>query len=193
MSKKNLLILVLLTSVAINLFFIGGIGFRVSNNRDFNPRPFPPNVGWVVRDLSEERRAQLEPVLRQSYDEIRPMRREMFAAQRQVNEIMASSSFDAAALDQAFAELRAASDRYQALSHQQTIKLLSELTEEERQVAQEFVQRRGPREGREGRERFRGRDGGAEFGRGFGPGRPPLAPDDAPVNAQQQQVVVPDQ
>jgi uncharacterized membrane protein len=180
MSRSKLIIVALLVSVAINLVFVGGISYRASSIQDFGPRPFPPNVGWVVRDLSEERRSELDPILRQSYDEIRPIRGEMFQAQRRVNELMASASFDAEALDQAFAELRDAGERYQTLSHQQTIAIFNELTEEERQMAQQFVQRRGPREGRE---RFRGGDGRPGFGARFGPdgprgpgGRPPPSP-----------------
>ena len=177
MNKVKLIILGLVISVAINLVFIGGIGYRASNFRDFGPRPFPPNVGWVVRDLSEERRRELEPLLEQSYEEIRPMRGEMIAAQRRINELMASPSFDAEALNQAFAELRNVSERYQALSHQQTIAILNELSEAERQMAMEFVQRRGPREGRD---RFRGRSGGPGFGPGSRPGRPSFPPPSPP-------------
>lgn len=169
MNRVKLIILGLVISVAINLVFIGGIGYRASNLRDFGPRPFPPNVGWVVRDLGEERRQELRPLLEQSYEEIRPMRREMSTAQRRVNELMASQSFDAEALNQAFAELRDLSERYQALSHQQTITILNELSEEERRMAMEFIQRRGPREGMD---RFRGRSGGPGFGPGGRPGRP---------------------
>lgn len=196
MSRKNIIILALLVSAGINLFFVGGIVSRVSNNgsREVGIRSFPPNISWVVRDLDEARRDELRPILRQSYEEIRPIRGEMFAAQRRVNELMASQAFDAAALDQAFAALRDVSDRYQALSHQQTISLLGELSEEERQMAQEFVQRRGPRDGRDGRDGFRGRDGRPGFGGGFGPdgsgrpggpGRPPFDAPPPPADPDQ--------
>ena len=181
MKDRNKLILIaLVASVAVNLVFIGGIGYRTSNTREFGTRPFPPNVGWVVRDLSEERRIELEPLLEQSYSEIGPIRREMGQAQRRVNELMASDTFDAQALGQAFTALREANERYQSLSHQQTITLLNELSEEERQIAQKFVQRRGPRDGAD---RSRGRNGrpgfrpGRPAGPPDGPGQPPFRPD----------------
>ena len=69
---------------------------------------------------------------------------------------------------------------FQSLSHQQTIILFNELSEEERQIAQEFVQRRGPRYGAD---RARGRNGRPGFRRGGpagpqgGPGQPPFRPD----------------
>jgi hypothetical protein len=90
-----------------------------------------------------------------SYESVRPIREEMFTAQHNVNELMTSSSFDGESLNQAFKALRATSDRYQALSHKQTISLLEQLSEEERTMAMKFLQRRGPRTRREGRGGFR--------------------------------------
>jgi len=157
MNRKNLISLGVLISITINLFFIGGIGYRLINTPEFDipsVRPLPPNLGWVVRDLSEERRSELEPQLLNSYERVRAIREEMFTAQRNVNELMTSSLFDGESLNQAFKALRATSDRYQALSHKQTISLLEQLNEEERTMAMKFVQRRGPRARREGRGDF---------------------------------------
>lgn len=193
MGKTKLIMLALVLSVAVNLFFIGGITYRASMYREFSGRPFPPNVGWIVRDLSEERRAELASLLERSAAEIGPMRGEMFAAQRQVNQLMAATEFDSDAINQAFAQMRDVNLRYQALSHQQSIALLNQLTAQERQMALEFVNRRGPRDGRDGfsgRERGRGGFGGPRgpggprrFGgpAGFGAGGSPLsAPPDPP-------------
>ncbi|PCJ22468.1 MAG: hypothetical protein COA96_14400 [SAR86 cluster bacterium] len=179
MNKNNFVILGLLISIAINLFFVGGIAYRFSNFKTgFMGRPLPPNVGWIVRDLSEERRTQLSPLLQQSFDATRSIRGEMFTTQRRVNELMSAQPFDGAALNQAFTELRDANLRYQSLSHEQTSLILNELSEEERQTALEFIERRGPRDGRDG---FRGMEHGPNFGgRRFsgsgGPGRPPSFP-----------------
>ncbi|NKB33770.1 MAG: periplasmic heavy metal sensor [Pseudomonadales bacterium] len=175
MNRSKLILVVLITSIAINLIFIGGISYRASAVREPSLRPFPPSVGWAVRDLSEERQAELEPLLEASNEEIRPMRQQMFQATRRVNELMRADEFNAEELRTAFEQLRSASNSYQALSHEQSIALLSELTEEERRTAQEFMQRRGPRGERDGR---RGRSGPG-FGPGGGPppdgfgGRPP--------------------
>ena len=90
----------------------------------------------------------------------------------------------AEAINQAFTELRDVNLRYQALSHEQSIALLNALTTQERQMALEFLNRRGPRDGRDG---FRGRErgfggprgpGGPRSGgpSGFGAGSPPLDP-----------------
>ena len=176
MNKNKILLLGLLLSLSINLFVVGGIAYRVTNFQDERSgRPLPPNVGWVVRDLEESRRSELEPQLRESFAEIFPIRREMMNAQRQVNVLMSAQPFDANALNTAFASLREASIRYQTLSHDQTSVILGLLTEEERQAALAFVKRRGPRDGRDG---FRGRDGGSGFRGPRGPDgqRPPPPP-----------------
>lgn len=180
MSKHRLLIIGLILSVGINLFLLGGIGMRMRAVEDFREaRPFPPNIGWIVRDLSEDRQAELGSVLQPLGEEISPLRRAMFDAQRRVNQLMTAEDYQAAALETAFANLRAASEAYTSLSHQQTVTVLNLLTEEERQAAVEFVQRRGPRDGRDGARRSR--SDGAGFPPPGGPdgrsgpdgGRPP--------------------
>jgi len=174
MSRTKFLMFALIVSVAINLFFVGGIAYRVNNLDSFTNRPLPPNVSWMVRDLSETRRAELQPLMERSAEEMRPVRRQMFDAQRRVNELMAGADFDTQTLEQAFAELRAANLHYQELSHEHSVAMLNQLTATERQAAVEFIQRRGPREGRDRRpDSDMPRDG-----RPFpdGPGRPPMPP-----------------
>ncbi len=151
MIRRRLLLFALLLSVAVNLFLIGGIGYRMAQMPERpEGRPLPPNLGWIVRDLSENRREQLSDQLRASAAQILPLRRAVFASQRQVNELMAAADFDAAALQQAFAELREASSRYQQATQEQTVIILAELTPEERQSARDFVRRRGTRDGSDG-------------------------------------------
>ncbi len=172
MSRQNLIVLGLIISLGINLFLIGGIATRINNQRDYDrSRPFPPNVGWIIRDLDENRQQELSEVLAPLGDEISPYRRAMFEAQRNVNQLMGAAEYDAAALDAAFTELREAAQAYTAITHEQTLAVLGELTEEERQAAMEFVQRRGPRDGRDG---FRGPGSrGPDGRRGPGGNRPP--------------------
>lgn len=180
MNKNKLIVLGLLFSLAMNLLFIGGIAYRSSNYQtEYSGRPLPPNVGWLARDLEEDRRSELQPLLQQSFEEIGPLRRDMITAQRRVNELISAQPFDSNALNQAFTELRTINLRYQELSHQQTSKILTELTEQERQTALEFIQRRGPRDGRDW---FRGREGGSGFRRSDNPDGqrrlPPFPPQD---------------
>lgn len=156
MNKRNLLLILLLASLALNLLLIGGIGWRMANARKYVQALVPPSTGWILRDLSEERRAELQPAAREGFESVRPARIEMFRAQRRVNELIGNEPFDQEALEDAFAQLRELSMDYQALSHERTIELLELLTPEERQAATEFV-RRGGRD-RAGRDGPRGRD-----------------------------------
>ncbi|MCI5105571.1 MAG: periplasmic heavy metal sensor [Pseudomonadales bacterium] len=151
MNRRRIILAALLLSVAVNLFFIGGLGMRMLRMEEFRAaRPLPPNLGWIVRDLSESRRAELSDSIRTGAEQINPLRADIFAAQRRVNELMVAEEFDPEALAQAFAELRAASDRYQQATQEQTVAIFGELTHQERQSAREFVRRRGPRDGSPG-------------------------------------------
>lgn len=152
MPKSKLLLLTLFASLIINLFLLGGIAYRVTSFREFGPRPVPTNLSWIVRDLSEARRNELAPLLEQNRSDSAVVRREMFNAQRSVNELMASPDFNAMELEEAFSQLRELGLRYQELSHQQFLEILNQLTTEERLAVRDFIQRRGPRDGHRGRD-----------------------------------------
>ena len=170
MNRKKAIVLALLASIVINLIFVGGIAFRYLNSeRGIMGRPLPPNIGWIVRDLSEERRSELASILQQKFKEIRPIREEMFVVQSSVNQLIVAQPFDAVALELAFTKLRETNTRYQEFSHRQINEILNGLSEEERRTAMGFMERRGPRDGRN---RFRGIDGGP-------PGGGPTPPEDA--------------
>ncbi len=163
-SKSKALLLILILSVGVNLFLVGGIVYRVSFQPQFGPRPMPRNVSWLIRDLAEERQSELQPFLENTRAESDKLRREMFSAQRRVNELMTSSEFNSDELETAFTALRSSSDAYQAFSHRQTVEILSRLTPTERHAALEFLQRRGPRsQGRDG-DRYQSRPPGPEGG-----------------------------
>lgn len=148
MIKRNLLTIALLLSLAANLFFIGGIGMRMLRVQDIrDARPLPPNLGWIIRDLDEDRRAELADEFRSVAEEIAPLRREILNAQRRVNSLITAEPFDADALSAAFADLRAASDHYQQVTQDQTSNILAQLTAAEREAARDFLRRRGPRDG----------------------------------------------
>ncbi len=179
MTKRNLLLLALLISVGINLFLLGGIAIRIANMPDFREsRPIPPNIGWVIRDLEDDRQAELMETLRPFAEQVAPLRRAMFEAQRDVNRLMSAAEYDEDALNEAFSRLREASQAYTSLSHTQTISLFSQLTEDERKAATDFVRRRGPRDGRDGRDGFFPGPGGPGRGRPPGPDFRPAPPPD---------------
>jgi Spy/CpxP family protein refolding chaperone len=149
MNTRGLLILGLLVSAGINLFLVGILSTRTSDRFPIEQaRPLPPNLRWLIRDLEETRQRDLVNLIQPLAAESASQRRALMTAQREVNRLMSASDFDAEALTKAFADLRLASDAYGAKSHAQTVAVLNELTASERRSAQDFIARRGPREGR---------------------------------------------
>ena len=168
MNDKRIVYL-LFVSLAINLVFIGGLGFRAMSFVERNHRPIPSNVGWAIRGLSAERSNQLIssldiPTNNQNLS-IAAARSNMIKAQRDANEVMRSPNFQEDTLRDALSALRTSNMHYQELSHEQMTLLFSKMTDQERKAASDFLNRIGPR-------RSQGRPPGPFPNRGVPP-RPP--------------------
>ncbi len=121
----------------------GGVGFR--------------DIRSFARFVPEEKRDDARVVLEQHQEEYRAAIDQMKAARRNVAEVFAADPYDPAALEQALAELRAASSATRSLAHGAMIEIGADLTAEERADVIEKFRERGRRwrEQRDGR----GRDG----------------------------------
>lgn len=142
-NRRNIVLLVLAVSVTLNLFFIGAVAARYIDRPE---RPMePPNMRWVMRALDDTTRESLRPRLSQYGDVLRPLRGEMFRAQRDVNALLAADPVDAQAVAAAFERLRAANLRYQEVTHEQLAQVFATLTPEQRVQAFRFMaERRNP-------------------------------------------------
>ena len=58
MNDKRIVYL-LFASLAINLVFIGGLGFRAMSFAERNHRPIRTNLGWAISGLNADRSNQL--------------------------------------------------------------------------------------------------------------------------------------
>ena len=168
MNEKRIVYL-LFVSLAINLVFIGGLGFRAMSFAERNHRPISSNLGWAIRGLSAERSNQLMsslnlPVNNQNLS-IAAARSNMIKAQRDANEVMRSPNFQEDTLRGALSALRTSNMHYQELSHEQMTLLFSKMTDQERKAASDFLNELGPR-------RSQGRPPGPFPNRGVPP-RPP--------------------
>ena len=168
MNDKRIVYL-LFVSLAINLVFIGGLGFRAMSFVERNHRPIPSNLGWAIRGLSAERSNQLMssldiPTNNQNLS-IAAARSNMIKAQRDANEVMRSPNFQEDTLRGALSALRTSNMHYQELSHEQMTLLFSKMTDQERKAASDFLNRIDPR-------RAQGRPPGPFPNRGVPP-RPP--------------------
>ena len=148
MNDKRIVYL-LFVSLAINLIFIGGLGFRAMSFTERNHRPVPSNVGWAIRGLSAERSNQLMSSLNILTNNqnlsIAAARINMIKAQRDANEVMRSPNFQEDTLRDALSDLRTSNMQYQELSHEQMTLLFSKMTDQEREAASDFLNRVGPR------------------------------------------------
>ena len=148
MNDKRIVFL-LFVSLAINLIFIGGLGYRAMSFTERNHRPIPSNVGWAIRGLSAERSNQLMSSLNILTNNqnlsIAAARINMIKAQRDANEVMRSPNFQEDTLRDALSDLRTSNMQYQELSHEQMTLLFSKMTDQEREAASDFLNRVGPR------------------------------------------------
>jgi uncharacterized membrane protein len=140
----------LVLSVALNLLFIGVVAGRFMYG---TPRPMSPHLGWVLRDLDEEARDKLRPIIEDQARTIRPLRHEMREAQKEFRNLLVEDSFDENALQESLSHLRRASEEYQSGMHHQMLMVLKDLEPEQRRRVARFLMRPRP----EGRNHRQGR------------------------------------
>ena len=147
-NKRHALLWTLAASLALNLFFVGAIGARMLSRDDGGRRSTPPSLGWILRDLDPQLQESLRPQLQQYGESLRPVRGQMFRAQRDVNRLLVEDPMDEEAILAAFAKLREINLRYQQMSHEQTLAVISQLAPEQRSRVFRFMSgRRNPMEG----------------------------------------------
>ncbi|MDG1907866.1 MAG: periplasmic heavy metal sensor, partial [Pseudomonadales bacterium] len=73
--KNRVVIILLICSLALNLLFIGGlIGRSIFGGP---PGHLPNHMGWMLRNLSDEKRKELRPQLKERSGSLRTVRQEM--------------------------------------------------------------------------------------------------------------------
>jgi uncharacterized membrane protein len=143
----------LLISVTLNFLIIGAIaGFWISGASDAHP--FPPHLGWIMREIDPEARQSLQPLLAKYHNDSQAVRQRMRSAQQQVNSLIIADPLDPAALDRSLAELRDASAASQAMMHGIMKDMLGQLNSDQRHQVLNSLNRnwrhemRGPGKGR---------------------------------------------
>lgn len=128
MSRQNALILALLVSLSINLLIAGFVLGRSGGG----PRPEPPPMGWVARELDKETRTMVRKRMREQLPVIRPLRQEMGRAMADVRKAVVARDYDAQALAEALARVRELSDRYQTFMHENLVEISQDLPRDQR-------------------------------------------------------------
>jgi uncharacterized membrane protein len=152
MNKSRILSISLVLSVTLNLLFVGAVVGRFMQGAP--SRPMSSHLGGVLRDLDDEARDKIRPVLENQAETIKPLRREMRQAQRQFRKLLVEESFDEGALEESLSQLRHASEQYQSGMHHQMLLVLKDLEpEQRRRVARLLMRSRS--EGKDRRPRKR--------------------------------------
>lgn len=139
--RRRLVNIVLVCSLAINLLLVGGIIGRILHGRP--PPPLPDNLGWIVRNLDRDTRQALRPALEKHAREVRPLRREMRAAQREFEDALTSPELDEDRVAGALTRLRDISESYQQSMHEEMIFILKNMDVADRQRVVRFLHQRG--------------------------------------------------
>ena len=144
----------LVASLALNVAFAAGFAWRHFDGHDGRSgghRPHAmrgtmmPSPRVLRQVLPEERRAVVDAVLEEHRQPIRANVREVYQARTAVHELMTAETIDRAALDQAFADLRARDTEAATAVQAMLTELATELTPAERRALAEAVHRRPSR------------------------------------------------
>ena len=147
--------LILVLSLAVNLFFVGLVAGRILSPHG-GPPPFVPTAmfggpGGAYEGLGVDYRNRAFRKLEDRSGELRGQFSSLREAREAVTEAMLAEPFDRDRLAEAFAELRAASEQTQASLHELLADTAEGLPAEERQSLLRGLSRRHGRDGRDGR------------------------------------------
>jgi len=134
-------------SVGINLALAGFMAGRMIEPR-FGPPRLDPALAFfpVVRQLPEERRDVLRPIMSAEFGAARPNMRRMIAAQRAINDALTADPYSEKTLAAALADFRGALLASQEDSHAALVRLANALTQDERNMLAGAM-RHGPHPG----------------------------------------------
>ena len=143
--KNRVVIILLICSLALNLLFIGGlIGRSIFGGP---PGHLPNHMGWMLRNLSDEKRKQLRPQLKERSGSLRTVRQEMRDARQRLSSAIMEEPLDEKALNLALKDLRSASNKFQVVAHENMSTILKEMKLEDREKALKFLSRRDKHRG----------------------------------------------
>ncbi|HID98691.1 MAG TPA: periplasmic heavy metal sensor [Thiotrichaceae bacterium] len=160
--KQRLLVaIVLLSSLALNLFFggivVGKYFGQVSDTKFFHPPPMPRGPRWILESLPEASREKVRPLIQAHRQQMEPQIRSMREARREVHQQLTAADFNVEVLSEALARLEQEKQKGGQMMQQLLIDIASQLNEEDRQRLSEATRRR-PRPPRD-------RDRGPDFDR----------------------------
>lgn len=139
----------LILSLALNLFLsgivIGHFLFGKAN------RPFPPHLKWITESFNDDVRREFRPLMREHAMNTRPLRKALRESQQNFITALMTEPFNEAAVNKATEELQGHSENLQSNMQKQMVKLMRNMTPEQRKKAISHLKtRRDHRQRREG-------------------------------------------
>ena len=125
MGRQRWLQLFLILSLSGNLLIVGPLASRYWQRE--------PPLGWAVRQLDDQTRAAIRPILRQQGERGFKMRRALRQRRARIRDLMAEETLDKAALEEELSMLRALSAEYQTAIHETAVDVLATLPPDQRQ------------------------------------------------------------
>jgi len=149
--KQRLFAVVLLASLALNLF-LGGILVGEYVGNVFEPS-FPPFKGgkffWMLQDLPKESREKVRPLIAEHRTRIRPQMQLVKQARHAVHQQLIAINFDKKALTETFVILQQESIKARNIMHTNLIEIASQLNTEDRQkLSKTFIRKPHRRRGK---------------------------------------------
>jgi uncharacterized membrane protein len=139
MNYRNWLVIALGVSLVVNLALGGFVLGRMTAAAPMQTVDPTLTTLRLVRDLPDERRRALRPLLRESVRAMHPEVRRMRAAQHRINASLAAEPFDPDELDAALREFRDALVASQQLSHPGLVRLVVAMTPRERALLRDAM------------------------------------------------------
>lgn len=142
--KKRRLKLLLLFSIALNFFFIGGLPFIAKKKfEERQLRPFPTNIAWVVQGLNQKDLPAFLERHSAKISEQQPigtaLLRRLRDSQVLAHELIAAEPFDRRALVETFSIIRDTNLAYQKVSHDLVAEILEEIEPENRKTVSQYL------------------------------------------------------
>ncbi len=141
MKKSRIFAIILLISLALNLF-LGGIFVGKFSGHKFQRHNMRPKLHWMIKSLPEASQIKIRPLM-QKYDiETKAQMLKIRQARKAVHKQLKAADFNKELLSQSLTILRQETEKTQQYMHIQLLKIAGQLDATERQQLSKATHRR---------------------------------------------------
>lgn len=129
--KNNWVGICLFASLAVNIFLAGVVFGQKDGNKPQRGEKIMATIG-ALKEVSPESRAKAKELVKADWPKIQEDLQGIREKRQEVRGLLEQPSYDPAALEKSFADLRGSVGDMQTEAHELIVKIASELTPEER-------------------------------------------------------------